>query len=64
MGRLKGTSGARPSRVYPPVRAALPPAEGHLSRSLGLTIRQGRFEVREDTAFTQVVRASARAAQG
>ncbi len=45
----------------PPVRAALNPAGVHISRSLGRTIRQGRFEVREDTAFAQVVRACARA---
>jgi leucyl/phenylalanyl-tRNA--protein transferase len=45
----------------PPQRACLPPGEAHVSRTLARVIRQGRFEVREDTAFAQVVRACAKA---
>lgn len=42
---------------YVPLRRALFPIEGmHVSRSLRRTIRGGRFEVRFDSAFEQVMR--------
>ncbi|HJV23008.1 MAG TPA: leucyl/phenylalanyl-tRNA--protein transferase [Holophagaceae bacterium] len=47
----------------PPVRACLHPAEAHVSRSLAKALRQGRFELRTDTAFAQVVRACAKTAR-
>jgi len=45
----------------PPLRSCLAPAEVHVSRSLAKVLRQGRFELRWDTAFPQVVKACAKA---
>jgi leucyl/phenylalanyl-tRNA--protein transferase len=39
----------------PDPRFVLDPARAHLSRSLRKTIRRGRYEVRADTAFAQVI---------
>lgn len=42
---------------YQPVRRALLPIEGiHVSRSLRRTIQRGKFEVRFDTSFADVMR--------
>lgn len=43
----------------PDPRMALFPDEFKISRSLGKTLRRGVFEVRTDTAFTQVMRSCA-----
>lgn len=43
----------------PDPRLVLYPAEMHISRSLGRTLRRRRFEVRLDTAFAEVVAACA-----
>ena len=43
----------------PDPRALLVPAELHVPRSLRRTLRRGRFEVRLDSAFPEVVRACA-----
>jgi len=43
----------------PEPRAALRPAELHVSRRLRRTLRSGRFELRLDTAFREVVAACA-----
>jgi leucyl/phenylalanyl-tRNA--protein transferase len=43
----------------PPRRACLHPSEAHVSRSLAKVIRQGRFELRIDTAFHEVIRSCA-----
>lgn len=43
----------------PDPRLVLEPDELHVSASLRKVIRQGRFEVRADTAFEQVIRACA-----
>ncbi len=45
----------------PPMRSCLHPAEAHVSRSLAKVLRQGRFELRMDSSFAQVVRACAKA---
>ena len=45
----------------PDPRFVLRPAELHVSRSLGKTLRGGRFDVRFDTAFEPVIRACAAA---
>lgn len=44
----------------PDPRMVLRPEELHVSRSLRKTIKQGKFEVRFDTAFAQVMRACAK----
>jgi len=41
--------------VDPPMRGVLPLDQFHLSRRLARTVRQGRYEVRVDTAFDAVV---------
>lgn len=43
----------------PPVRACLHPREAHISRRLARTLRQQRFHLRVDHAFSEVVRACA-----
>ncbi len=43
----------------PPRRSCLHPAEAHVSRSLAKVLRQGRFELRVDTAFHEVIRSCA-----
>ena len=43
----------------PDPRCVLPPAEVHVSRRLARVLRQGRFEVRVDTAFEAVMRGCA-----
>jgi leucyl/phenylalanyl-tRNA--protein transferase len=43
----------------PDPRLVLLPEELHVSRSLGRTLRAGRFQVRADTAFERVIRACA-----
>ncbi|BAL24119.1 leucyl/phenylalanyl-tRNA--protein transferase [Azoarcus sp. KH32C] len=43
----------------PDPRLVLLPSQMHISRSLRRTLRQGRFEVRFDTAFAQVIGACA-----
>lgn len=43
----------------PDPRAVLRPEELHVSRSLAKTLRRGRYEVRLDTAFDQVIRSCA-----
>jgi leucyl/phenylalanyl-tRNA--protein transferase len=43
----------------PDPRAVLRPADLRVSRSLAKTLRRGRFEVRLDTAFAEVIRACA-----
>lgn len=45
----------------PPLRSCLAPGAVHVSRSLAKVLRQGRFEIRLDTAFAEVVRACAKA---
>lgn len=45
----------------PPLRSCLAPSEVHVSRSLAKVLRQGRFEIRVDTAFADVIRACAKA---
>jgi leucyl/phenylalanyl-tRNA--protein transferase len=47
----------------PDPRAVLEPASLHVPRSLAKVLRQGRFEVRLDTAFAAVIRACADAAR-
>lgn len=48
----------------PDPRMALFPAELKISRSLGKTLRNGRHEVRSDTAFERVMRACAAPREG
>jgi leucyl/phenylalanyl-tRNA---protein transferase len=48
----------------PDPRAIIPLDEFHASRTLIQTIRQGRFEIRIDTAFTAVMRGCADRADG
>ncbi|MDH5305729.1 MAG: leucyl/phenylalanyl-tRNA--protein transferase [Myxococcales bacterium] len=43
----------------PDPRAVLLPRALHVSRSLGKVLRRGRFEIRMDTAFADVIRACA-----
>ena len=43
----------------PPQRCIMAPAEFHVSRSLHRLLRQGRFDVTFDEAFTEVIRACA-----
>ncbi|HEY6105697.1 MAG TPA: leucyl/phenylalanyl-tRNA--protein transferase [Anaeromyxobacteraceae bacterium] len=43
----------------PDPRLVLFPGELHVSRSLGRTLRSGRFQVRADTAFERVIRGCA-----
>src|SRR3989338_2109001 len=50
--------------VDPPLRAVLPLAAFHVSRSLKKKIRQGIFQVSCDTAFREVTRACARSVRG
>lgn len=45
--------------VTPRERALLPIKTLHISKSLLKTVRQGRFEVRTDTAFAEVIKACA-----
>lgn len=47
--------GGTPYWYSPDPRMLLFPSEFHCSKSLGRTIRSGRFEVRVDTAFRQVM---------
>lgn len=54
-------------RIYwydPDPRAIIPLDRFHVSRSLERTIRQQRFEIRVDTAFTAVIKACATPAPG
>ncbi|MBK8901862.1 MAG: leucyl/phenylalanyl-tRNA--protein transferase [Anaerolineaceae bacterium] len=54
-------------RIYwydPDPRAIIPLDRFHVSRSLERTIRQQRFEIRVDTAFTAVIQACAAPAPG
>ncbi len=44
----------------PDPRFALIPAEAHVGRTLRKTMRRGRFEIRADTAFPEVIKACAR----
>lgn len=48
----------------PDPRAILPLDQFHISRSLRRTLRSGRFEVRVNSAFAEVIRACARPAPG
>jgi leucyl/phenylalanyl-tRNA--protein transferase len=48
----------------PDPRMVLIPGEFKISRSLGKTLRNGRYEVRFDTAFEQVMRACAAPREG
>jgi leucyl/phenylalanyl-tRNA---protein transferase len=48
----------------PDPRAVLEPRALHVSRSLAKTLRRGRFEVRLDTAFEDVIRTCARVPRG
>jgi leucyl/phenylalanyl-tRNA--protein transferase len=43
----------------PDPRACLRPSEVHISKSLAKVLRQGRFQLRLDTAFGEVIRACA-----
>ena len=45
--------------VDPPLRGIIPLEGFHLSRRLGRTLRSGRFEVRVDTTFPDVIAACA-----
>lgn len=44
----------------PDPRCCFRPSEAHISRSLAKVLRQGRFQIRVDTAFDRVIRACAR----
>ncbi len=45
--------------VDPPLRGIIPLEGFHVSRRLGRTLRSGRFEVKVDTAFSEVIAACA-----